>query len=113
MLKQNKKCDIILESYILKKNLLGMLHMFNCDKCGYCCSNLDSSPLYADLDRGDGVCRYFDTDTRLCTIYADRPLKCNIDKTYELFFKDKMTLDEYYSLNYDACKKLKKTGRKP
>ena len=82
--------------------------MFKCDKCGCCCSNLGASKIYSDLDRGDGICKFFDENTRLCSIYENRPLKCNIDKTYELLFKDKMTLEEYYRLNYESCKKLKK-----
>lgn len=81
--------------------------MYKCEKCGNCCSNLSASKLYSDLDRGDGKCKFFDEKTRLCLIYESRPLKCNIDKTYELLFKDKMTLEEYYRLNYEACKNLK------
>lgn len=45
---------------------------------------------------------------KIMFVYENRPLKCNIDKTYELLFKDKMTLEEYYRLNYESCKKLKK-----
>ena len=81
--------------------------MYKCEKCGNCCSNLSASKLYFDLDRGDGKCKFFDEKTRLCLMYENRPLKCNIDKTYELLFKNKMTLEEYYRLNYEACKKLK------
>lgn len=73
--------------------------------------NLNLSSLYSDLDRGDGICKYFDTDNKLCSIYETRPLKCNIDKSYELYFKDQLTRDEYYEINYRACKELKKKGR--
>ena len=47
--------------------------MFNCNKCGLCCQNLNE--YYLDLDRGDGVCRYFNEKTRLCDIYEKRPMK--------------------------------------
>lgn len=84
--------------------------MFLCDKCGLCCRNIGLSPLYLDFDRGDGVCMYYDDNTRLCTIYDKRPLLCNVDKMFDVYFSDKMTRKEYYELNYEACKKLK-TGK--
>lgn len=86
--------------------------MFKCDCCGLCCMNLKKCQIYADLDRGDGICKYFNINSKLCTIYGERPEKCNVDKTYERFFKDKMTLEEYYQLNYKACIELKKGGKK-
>lgn len=55
--------------------------MFVCDCCGLCCMSLKKSELYSDLDRRDGICRYFDTDSKLCTIYNEPPDKCNVDKT--------------------------------
>lgn len=79
--------------------------MFMCDQCGECCRNLQMSDLYADLDRGDGVCKYLDQNK--CSIYSNRPLKCRVDDCYE-FFKDKMTKEEYYKANYLMCENLKK-----
>ena len=81
--------------------------MFLCDKCGKCCQNLKGVSLYSDLDRGDGICKYFDIEKSLCTIYENRPVKCNVDKMFELYFYNEMSKDEYYRLNYNACKKLK------
>lgn len=83
--------------------------MFHCDCCGLCCMNLDKSDLYKDLNRGDGICKYFDELTHLCTIYEKRPDKCNIDKTYEKFFEDMISKEEYYKQNYLACKELKRS----
>ncbi|MBQ8614511.1 MAG: YkgJ family cysteine cluster protein [Ruminiclostridium sp.] len=80
--------------------------MFNCDMCGKCCQNLRLSPLYAELDDGTGKCRYLEGN--LCSIYETRPLLCRIDESYDAFFKGKMTKEEYYRLNYEACEKLKK-----
>lgn len=79
---------------------------FPCDKCGLCCEHLSSVPLYADLDRGDGVCKYFDAKTRLCTIYSHRPKKCNVAAGYQ-WFQDQMDYETYLSINEQACKKLK------
>lgn len=72
--------------------------------------NLRMSNIYSDLDRGDGICKYFDMESKLCSIYSNRPDKCNVDKTYEIYFKNKMSLEEYYQLNYKACNELKKEG---
>lgn len=81
--------------------------MFKCDCCGCCCRNIDKSELYSNLDRGDGQCKYLIGN--LCSIYDNRPLFCRIDKCYDLFFKDIMSIDEYYRLNMEVCKKLKKS----
>ena len=82
--------------------------MFDCTKCGECCRNLGGSSIYAALDRGDGVCMYLDGN--LCSIYETRPLLCRVDESYKLLWKDKMSLKEYYDLNYAACAKLQKLG---
>ena len=79
--------------------------MFKCDKCGLCCRNLKKSDLYAELDRGDGICRFLNGN--LCSIYNERPLLCRIDESYDAFFKDQVTIEEYYRLNYDVCNILK------
>lgn len=59
------------------------------------------------LDRGNGVCKYLNGN--LCSIYENRPVICCIDESYKLFFKQFMSLDEYYERNYAACHELKKT----
>lgn len=79
--------------------------MFKCDKCGECCRHLNESDLYKELDRGDGVCKYLDGN--LCSIYENRPLLCRIDESYYAFFKNNMTKEEYYRLNYEGCKNIK------
>ncbi len=80
--------------------------MFKCDKCGLCCKKLNLSSLYKNLDRGDGVCIHLKGN--LCNIYESRPLICRVDKCYEIFFKDKMSLEEFYRLNNEMCNILKK-----
>jgi Fe-S-cluster containining protein len=79
--------------------------MFQCDKCGQCCRNLHLSSEYADLDRGDGVCRFLEGN--LCSIYDTRPLKCRIDESYDAMFSSTMSRERYYKLNYEACNLLK------
>lgn len=69
--------------------------------------NLQESNLYDDLNRGDGICRYFDTESKFCTIYENRPDKCNVERMYELVFKNSMSKEQYYKMNYAACNELK------
>ena len=78
--------------------------MFQCSKCGKCCKNINKSNLYKELDRGDGVCVYLDGN--LCSIYENRPLLCRIDESYDAYFKEKYSKEDYYQLNYNACEKL-------
>ena len=74
---------------------------FKCLKCGECCRNLNLSKIYADLDSGDGTCKYLTGN--LCGIYDSRPLKCRIEESYYTFFSNEMTKDEYYKKNYKMC----------
>lgn len=78
--------------------------MFKCSQCGECCRHLDRSELYRELDRGDGVCRYLKGN--LCSIYENRPLLCRIDESYDKFFSEIYTRDEYYRLNEQGCEIL-------
>lgn len=80
--------------------------MFICDCCGDCCRNLNRSELYADLDRGDGVCLHLDENSNLCRIYATRPLKCRVIDSYSVF-EHLFTFEEYLNMNYEACRRLK------
>ncbi len=80
--------------------------MFKCDKCGECCRHLSKSELYRELDRGDGVCKYLVHN--LCSIYDERPLLCRVDEAYHAYFQSEMTKEEYYRLNYEGCKSIRK-----
>lgn len=83
-----------------------MRNGFPCDKCGICCQSLHLSDMFADLDDGTGTCIYFDPKNKLCTIYANRPEKCNVEKMYK-YFSVFLTYDEYISANIEACRILK------
>lgn len=82
--------------------------MFECDKCGLCCKNISNIPIISSLDRGDGICKNYDDETRLCKIYENRPLACNVDLGFEKYFSKFYTKEEYYKLNYELCEKMKK-----
>jgi Fe-S-cluster containining protein len=56
-------------------------------------------------DRGDGVCKHLTKDNR-CEIYDHRPLICDTDRLYNLFYINKLSREEYDKLNEEACKEL-------
>ncbi len=64
-----------------------LIKTFQCHKCGACCQQL---PLFGEkysfLDDGTGVCRYYNYQTHLCTIYSIRPLICRIEEGYQYYF---------------------------
>lgn len=84
--------------------------MFKCDCCGICCRNIRNIEMLAGFDDGTGVCRYLGRENNLCMIYDSRPVVCNVDAMYELFFREEMTREEFYCVNYSACEKLKRRG---
>lgn len=84
---------------------------FECDKCGLCCKNIRFSSLSAELDRGDGVCKYL-TSENLCEIYSERPIFCNVTAYYEKNLSETMSREEFYRMNYEVCERLKKIDRK-
>lgn len=84
-----------------------MTNKFLCIRCGMCCKNLDKNNLYSDLDRGDGICKYFNETNNLCNIYETRPDKCNVEEGYK-YFKELMSLEEYLQYNVRACEKLQR-----
>lgn len=81
--------------------------MFDCNQCGECCRHLNLSPLYRELDRGDGICKFLEGN--LCGIYESRPLFCRVDESFDLFFQSTMSRDEYYRRNHEACRQIKIT----
>ena len=82
------------------------IERFYCERCGKCCRNLRMSSLYVNMDRGDGVCKYYDEVSRLCNIYENRPIICNVDAYYDAYLRCKMTRKEYYDRNRKICEKL-------
>ncbi|MDO5537507.1 MAG: hypothetical protein Q4F72_08275 [Desulfovibrionaceae bacterium] len=79
---------------------------FVCTCCGACCSQLELfGPMYAWLDRGDGVCRYFDCERRLCSVYVLRPVICRVEEGYPIYFSH-VPYDEYIRLTMQACRML-------
>lgn len=85
--------------------------MFECDKCGLCCVGLEKNEATNDMHDGDGVCKNLNLEDMSCNIYEDRPIFCRIDDGYDMYFKDIMSKEAFYQLNYNACEKKKKELR--
>lgn len=86
----------------------------NCDKCGLCCqyfNKLDLPEEYKKLDRGDGVCIYL--KDKLCSIYDSRPLLCNSEKMYSVYYHSIFeTYEEYEDFLQSECTRIKRESRK-
>lgn len=79
--------------------------MFTCDKCSLCCKRLHRSEIYRNLHNGNGICKFLKGNE--CSIYNTRPLVCRVDESYSVFFKDRMSYEEYLELTYNCCELLK------
>lgn len=80
--------------------------MIDCSKCGICCTKLNLDPIYSSLDRGDGTCKFFDSISKLCSIFNERPDICNSKIMYEKYFSN-LSNSKFIELNKKACDDLK------
>lgn len=79
--------------------------MFECNKCGLCCRNIDKIPQLRDFHNGNGICIYLHDN--ICSIYDNRPDICSVDRMYEMYFKNQYTRAEFYHLNKMVCEQIK------
>ena len=79
---------------------------FPCTQCGACCRHVNLSELTVYLDRGDGICHYYDSDKNLCSIYENRPEICRVEDYYKKYLQDQYTWNKFVELNLIACKQL-------
>lgn len=79
---------------------------FPCTACGKCCRRVNLSELTIYLDRGDGVCRHFNEQTNLCSIYEERPLVCRVEDFYKAHLSEIYSWDEFVKMNIEICNKL-------
>ncbi|NQZ07808.1 MAG: YkgJ family cysteine cluster protein [Algicola sp.] len=82
--------------------------IFPCDNCGKCCQYVNLSEETKWLDRGDGICRHLDENTKFCLIYDDRPDICNVKFQYKKNYAQNYTWQEFVDLNVQVCSELKK-----
>lgn len=82
------------------------LSAFPCTACGQCCRRVYLSEKTAYLNRGDGVCQYFNEENNLCSIYENRPLICRVDDYYQAHFSQMISWDDFVQLNMEICHSL-------
>lgn len=79
---------------------------FPCTQCGLCCQHVHLAAETQFLDSGNGTCRHYDTVSKHCTIYAERPDICRVDRQYIMHYSQQYTWDEYVALNLQVCANL-------
>ena len=80
--------------------------VYKCEGCGECCKNWMPAKYDPSMVDEQGNCKYLDLNTNLCTQYDSRPDFCRIDKSYEIFYKDKMSFEEYLCKAKIGCEGL-------
>lgn len=79
---------------------------FPCSACGQCCRRVNQSEETAFLDRSDGICRHFDEEAHLCTIYEERPLVCRVEDYYRARLAEVIPWQEFVRINVAICHHL-------
>ena len=85
---------------------------YKCENCGECCKNWNPARYDKNIVDKNGVCKYLDVNTNLCTIYDTRPDFCRVDVQYEKYLKDKINWEEYIRLIKLGCDILRGMGGK-
>ena len=80
--------------------------MFPCTNCGLCCQNISTIQELKELDLGNGVCKYFDFESKECKIYDDRPDICRVNKMFDIEYYQYFSKEDFYIENAKACNKL-------
>jgi len=80
--------------------------MFPCTSCGLCCQNISGVEELKEYDLGNGICKYFNPQHKICTIYETRPNICRVDKMFEIKYKKYFTLKDFYRENAKVCNTL-------
>ena len=79
---------------------------FPCTQCGLCCQRVHWNEQTRFLDRGDGTCRHYDAPNKACSIYAQRPDICRVDRQYLQNYAQRYSWDEFVRLNLEVCAAL-------
>lgn len=80
--------------------------MYSCKQCGCCCRRVGTTIWGRGLALPDGSCKYLDIQTHLCRIYEHRPIFCRVDESYERYFQNQLSREEFYRQNMKICREL-------
>ena len=86
--------------------------IFPCQQCGLCCQHVNLSEETQFLDRGDGTCRHYEMVSKRCSIYAERPDICRVERQYKERYARQYGWDEYVSLNLQVCASLQEQEKR-
>ncbi len=79
---------------------------YPCSGCGLCCQHIGNIEQLKEFDLGNGVCKHYDSATKKCSIYEDRPTICRVDAMFEKVYKKSYSKLEFYRLNAEVCNRL-------
>lgn len=85
---------------------------FPCTQCGRCCEHVNLALETRFLDRGDGACRHYNSNTRLCSVYTTRPDICRVGLQYKTHYQDLCSWDDFVKLNLEVCQQLQEQPAK-
>ncbi len=85
-----------------------MTDSFPCKRCGACCRNIGRIIGTESMVLPNGICKFLDQTSNLCTQYNTRPIFCNVDEFYDKYLFNSITRKEYYLANLKTCEKLRK-----
>lgn len=80
--------------------------IFPCNQCGQCCRNVYLAEVTNHLDRGDGACRHYDDQSKLCSIYETRPDICRVELQYDRNYSSQYSWTQFVELNQQVCQAL-------
>jgi Fe-S-cluster containining protein len=71
--------------------------LYKCENCGQCCKNWNPAQHDISLVDENGVCKFLNQETNLCTIYDKRPIFCRTYEYYEQIVAKSQNISlEYY-----------------
>ena len=82
--------------------------MFPCERCAACCRHVGNSDLGKQMALPNGICKYLNQKTNLCTRYDSRPMICNVDAYYDKYLSHVFTREKFYQFNKEQCHILQK-----
>lgn len=90
-----------------------VLSTFPCTQCGLCCQNVHLAAETRYLDRGDGTCTHYSELTTGCSIYAERPDICRVDRQFALNYAQQYSWQTFVELNLQVCRLLAEQAEVP
>jgi Fe-S-cluster containining protein len=90
-----------------------MEYTYKCEDCGACCRFGNTARFDPSMVDEHGNCKNLDMETKLCKDYENRPDFCNVNKWYEVNFKDKgVSYEDYIKDQREGCDVMRKLREK-